>query len=111
MRQRSSVSSLLRYSTWPGPAGQVMIRQKLALVVNGSAPVEDRRINGFSPVRIILFGSAAMGISRFWHGGSGHRRRQADFAGAYTAQRSETAGPLRCPTDYRGSSAVEPQMA
>src|SRR5580704_275315 len=42
-----------------------MIRQKLALVVNGSAPVGDSRMNGFSPVRMILLGSAAMGSS--WH--------------------------------------------
>ena len=42
----------------------LMRRQKLALVVNGSAPVGDRRMNGFSPVRMILFGSAAMFSSR-----------------------------------------------
>src|SRR5215213_9852997 len=58
MRQRSSVSSLLIYSTWPGPPPDVIIRQKLALVLNAAPSVSLRRMNGFSPVRMTRFGSA-----------------------------------------------------
>src|ERR1700685_606800 len=60
MRQGSWVSSLFRYSTWPGPAGLRMMRQKLALVVVGPPSVSLRRMNGFSPVRTTWCGSADM---------------------------------------------------
>src|SRR4051812_34896271 len=58
MRHRSSVSSLLMYRTWPGPPPDVMIRQKLALVLNAAPSVSLRRMNGFSPVRMTRLGSA-----------------------------------------------------
>src|SRR5262247_950487 len=63
MRQRFSVNSLVRYSTCPGPAGQVMMRQKLALVVSGSPSFRLRRMNGFSPVRITRLESAGIGVT------------------------------------------------
>src|SRR6516225_3706163 len=63
MRQRFSVNSLVRYSTCPGPAGQVMMRQKLALVVSGSPSFRLSRMNGFSPVRITRLGSAGIGVT------------------------------------------------
>jgi hypothetical protein len=60
MRQASLVSSDFMYSTCPGPAGERMMRQKLALVVSGAPSVGLMRMNGFSPVRITLFGSAML---------------------------------------------------
>src|SRR5579862_4707636 len=55
-----------------------MMRQKLALVVIGPPSLALRRMNGFSPVRITWFGSAAIGAPfvRNARGMLGHTARR-----------------------------------
>src|SRR5262249_41260425 len=91
---------------WPGPAGQVMMRQKLALVVSGSPSLALSRINGFSPVKITRFGSAGITggslLKRLRQGNPNspiteRRRDDQDHPGSPRARRRQLPGAVSRP--------------